>query len=75
MECENKMNDYNYEHEYNRAKRDLEDCENKYNAAVREIKRLRGVAREYSGFYTKVKEAFDKHDWDAVKAAFDWADE
>jgi hypothetical protein len=75
-----KMNDndiqpYNYEYAYNEIKQELERSENAYKSAIQEVNRLRGVAREYSGFYNKIKEAFEKQDWDAVKAAITWADE
>jgi len=42
---------------------------------MKEVRRLRRVAREYSGFYDRVKEAFEKRDWAAIEAAIAWADE
>lgn len=51
------MGDYNYE-EY-------------YESAMREVRRLRAIAREYSNFYNEIKEAFDKKDWELIKKALD----
>lgn len=42
---------------------------------MEEVRRLRGVAREYAEFYNKVKKVFENRDWDAVAAAIAWADE
>ena len=64
---------YNYENDYIEAKKEIERSESYYNAAMIEIKRLQAVAREYDGFYNKIKEAVEKQDWDAVKSALDWA--
>lgn len=60
------MGDYDNDHD---------NYERDYNEAMKEVRRLRGVAREYSGFYNMVKEALEKQDWDAVKAAFAWVDD
>jgi len=51
---------YNYEHDYLEAKKEAERYEDYYNSAVREINRLRGVARGYSAFYKKVKETLEQ---------------
>lgn len=53
----------------------MADYENDYRAAMKEVNRLRGIAREYSSFYDKIKEAYEKQDWDLIKKAIDWAAE
>ena len=67
--------EYNYENDYLEAKKEIERCEDAYKSAGLEIRRLRGVASEYTEFYKKVKEAYEQQDWDAVKAAIDWSDD
>lgn len=64
------IQEYNYENDYLEAKKEIERCESNYNAAVLEIKRLRGVAREYSAFYDKVKEAFKQQDWGSRRSDY-----
>jgi len=46
---------------------DYDNYENEYNSAMREVNRLRGVARQYSHFYEKIKEACEKQNWELVK--------
>jgi hypothetical protein len=46
---------------------DNDNYEDDYNAAMREVRRLRGVAREYSYFYDKIKEAFEQQNWELVQ--------
>jgi hypothetical protein len=52
-----------------------DNYENEYRSAIKEISRLRSVAREYANFYKMVKEAFEKQDWAAVEAAIAWSDD
>lgn len=61
------MSEYNYENDYNEALREAEGTENYYRTALEEIRRLRSVARNYSAFYNKIKDAFDKQDWEIIK--------
>ena len=52
----------------------MDNYENDYNAAMREVRRLRGVAREFTDFYNKVKEAFTEQDWALIEAALKESD-
>jgi hypothetical protein len=47
------MCDYNYEADY--------------ESAMREVRRLRAIVRDYSNFYNRVKEALDKKDWELIE--------
>ena len=52
----------------------MDNYENDYNSAMREVRRLRGVAREFSDFYNKVKEAFNEKDWTLIEEALKESD-
>ena len=40
----------------------MDNYENDYQAAMKEVRRLRSVAREYAEFYRQVKEGFEQQD-------------
>lgn len=52
-----------------------DNYEDEYRSALREVNRLRGIAREYGVFYDKVKESLEKKDWTAIETAIAWSDE
>jgi hypothetical protein len=66
MDCETCQT---YEHELSTANQEIETLENNNRNAMREINRLRGVAREYEHFHNEIKEAYANQDWAAVDAA------
>ena len=49
----------------------MDNYKDDYDSSMREVWRLRGVAREFESFYTKIKEATDKQDWELVKKALE----
>ena len=63
------MSEYICSDELEDAKRDAEKSENYYNSAMREVRRLRCVAGEYSDFYNKISDAFKIKSWDGIERA------
>ena len=49
----------------------MDNYERDYNEAMKEVRRLRSVAREFASFYNKVKEAFVAQDWTLLKEALE----
>ena len=47
----------------------MDNYEKDYNEAMKEVRRLRGVAREYADFYEKVKAAFENQNWELIEKA------
>lgn len=46
-----------------------DNYENDYRVAMEEVRRLRGVVRNFGEFYKKIEEAVEKRDWELVETA------
>jgi len=46
-----------------------DNYEGDYRASLEEVRRLRGVARDYGDFYGKIKEAALKKNWELIETA------
>ena len=47
----------------------MDNYENDYREALKEVRRLRGVAREYEEFYRNIKTALENKDWVLIEKA------
>ena len=47
----------------------MDNYEKEYNQAIKEVRRLRGVVREYEEFYRNIKTALENKDWELIEKA------